>query len=51
VKGLSLRVFVDGLTYASVIESRKPNELLTKSCRDHRKIVEAAALVKAKAYN
>jgi hypothetical protein len=50
-KGVSLRAFVDGRTYASVIESRKPNKKLTELCRDHRKIVEAAALIKAKAYN
>jgi hypothetical protein len=48
--GSSLRVFVDGKTRDLVQKSRKPNHSLSKWCKDHREIVEAAAVSRAKRY-
>jgi hypothetical protein len=46
----SLRMFVDWRTNPLVQKHRKPNNALAKWCKAHRKIVEAAAIHRAKAY-
>ena len=46
----SLRVFVDGKTREKVRGSRKPNQTLTQSNRQHREILEAGALKRATLY-
>jgi hypothetical protein len=51
--GLSLRVFVDGLTHKDAQKSpskSKANAPLAKWCKAHRTIVEAAAVQRAKAF-
>jgi hypothetical protein len=48
--GSSLRVFVDGKTYALAQKSRKPNRDLAKRCEAHRAIVEKSALQRRKWY-
>jgi hypothetical protein len=46
----SLRMFVDWRTNPLVQKNRKPNNALAKWCKAHRKIVEAAAIHRGKAY-
>ncbi len=46
----SLRMFVDWKTHLKVQKSRKPNVALANWCKAHRKIVEAAAIHRGKAY-
>ena len=48
--GASLRVFVDGRTYALVAEKRKPNRELSTWCKKHRQHIEAASIRKAGSY-
>jgi hypothetical protein len=49
-KGPSLRVFVDGLTYGSVMENRKPNHKLSEWNKKHRHQIEEAAKRRAASY-
>jgi hypothetical protein len=48
--GASLRAFVDGKTHDLVRKSRKPNPALAQANREHRDLLEKAALHRAKAY-
>jgi hypothetical protein len=48
--GLSLRQFIDGLTYPLVIKARKPNSELSAWCKTHRQHIEAAAIRRAESY-
>ncbi len=48
--GASLRAFVDGETNALVFKARKPNRDLSKSCKAHRELIEAAAVRRGKSF-
>ena len=48
--GRSLREFVDGKTFESVLKSRKPNRKLSEFCKKHRQRIEAAAIRRAASY-
>ena len=48
--GASLRGFVDGKTNAMVFKARKPNRNLSKACKSHRDLIEAAADRHGKSY-
>lgn len=48
--GPSLRMYVDSKTYDLVRRRRKPNKALAKRTAAHRKIVNSAALIRARSY-
>lgn len=48
--GPSLRMYVDSKTYDLVRRHRKPNKALAKRTAAHRKIVNSAALIRARSY-
>jgi len=48
--GPSLRMYVDSQTYDLVRRRRKPNKALAKRTAAHRKIVNSAALIRARSY-
>jgi len=48
--GASLRMFVDSKTFGLVRRRRKPNKALAKRTAAHRKIVNSAALIRARSY-
>jgi hypothetical protein len=48
--GASLRMFVDWKTHQMTLKHRGTNKPLAKHCKDHRAIVEQAALARGKSY-
>jgi len=48
--GLTLREFIDSETSAKVAEKRKPNEKLSKWCKEHRQYIHGASLKRAGLY-